>query len=201
MKKKFKLVMLSSEKADLWSYKGRRLYYNQANFNDEDSTIYYHLYITSNEKIKEDDWHINALGEIAQFIKGTTIRSDYPKIIASTDKALNLPTIPKSYIEYFIEEWNKSNKIEEIELEMEEDFDLIGNEAISLGVELKLQNNEVVPVYKLDSPIWNMNISNSNNQIMYSEKEIRKLLLKLSQDICNYGQYLTLDQWFEQNKK
>lgn len=55
MNKKCKVILLQTEDLNgLWSYKGgRRLHFNQANFNDEDETQYFHLYILSDDLIKE----------------------------------------------------------------------------------------------------------------------------------------------------
>jgi len=50
------------EKTPIWSYKRRRVYYNQANFNDEDETYYYKLILVSvdfSEEIKVGDLTID----------------------------------------------------------------------------------------------------------------------------------------------
>lgn len=57
-------VLVETKKhTNLWSYKGRRLYYDQANFNDEDETVYYQLILISldpDEKIEDSGlWYMN----------------------------------------------------------------------------------------------------------------------------------------------
>lgn len=59
-----RILLLQTDKSSLWSYKGRTLNFNQANFNDEEDTVYYDLYLLNDSTIKEGDWFI---GEILQY--------------------------------------------------------------------------------------------------------------------------------------
>lgn len=102
----------------------------------------YHLYILSDEKIKEGDWIFKAnafndgRGMIKQAEKGVTSERfsslGWLKIIATTDKSLtyylpedinkigaehNLPQPSQDFIQKFIEEYNKGNVITEITVE------------------------------------------------------------------------------------
>lgn len=62
MKMKVKVAMLPTEKeSDLWSHKGRRLYYQQANFNDKDDEIRYFVYFLSDEKVRNGDIYYSGL--------------------------------------------------------------------------------------------------------------------------------------------
>lgn len=97
-----------------------------------------HLYILSDDKSKEGDWFYNG-EEILQCSNVTDIIIDTQgqwsnietskKIIATTDKSLIkgldsfsakpvlLPQIPKSFINYFIEQHNKGNVITDVNVE------------------------------------------------------------------------------------
>jgi len=106
----------------------------------------YHLYITSDEEIKEGDWHIcNDIIKKCIFIgkaNGTTYLVDElgnqdiiiycKKIIATTDESLiyrkgfvhnsidgfqDLPQLSQQFIENWIEEYNKNNQIVDILVE------------------------------------------------------------------------------------
>jgi hypothetical protein len=126
-----------------------------------------HLYILSNDEIKEGNWVIaldtnivfkcnayEAEKPIKQF------KNLYKKIIATTDSSLEipdrngapqydpygLPQIPKSFIEYFISEYNKDNVISKVLVEVEHSsknstVNLLCNDG---NFQIKLnQNNEI----------------------------------------------------------
>lgn len=87
-----------------------------------------HLYILSDEEIKEGDWFLmnGCIERQCKFIENYLIvdttegRHHYSvckKIITSTDKSLNLPEPSTSFIQKYIEEYNKGNKIEDIMVE------------------------------------------------------------------------------------
>jgi hypothetical protein len=82
-----------------------------------------HLYITSDEEIKENDWvydtwaHMNIIWQVRPGDIGNHLLKCY-KIIASTDSSLKqLPIIPQSFIDKYISEYNKRNVITEIIVE------------------------------------------------------------------------------------
>jgi len=104
------------------------LYYMEFEFIKSANYFPQHLYILS-EDIKEnndlclclDEIRSNTLPEnknnqISPFVSWLTTNNcnGCRKIIASTDPSLKLPVIPKSFIEYFISEWNIGNKIEKV---------------------------------------------------------------------------------------
>lgn len=144
VKRKCQVILLETKKkSSIWSNKGRRLYYNQANFNDVDDEIRYHLYILSSDEIKEGDWYIDDTNTIRQSITSDkeywSVRKDYKKIIASTNTSLSgifvekeledgqnfldkikLPQPSQSFIEKYISEYNKGNIITDIMVEYEE---------------------------------------------------------------------------------
>jgi hypothetical protein len=101
-----------------------------------------HLYILSNDEIKEGDWYYNErLNQVFQAIRNSgynTVDKEF-KIIATTDSSLFdiisngepnpndttqilLPQLPQSFIEYFIIEYNKGNVITKVLVEVEDDY-------------------------------------------------------------------------------
>lgn len=88
-----------------------------------------HLYITSDEEIKEGDWCYTGKNEVQQvleisnkhghliFNKETLLFIDCEKIIASTDKSLGLPEPSQGFIEKYVSEYNKGNVIEDVLIE------------------------------------------------------------------------------------
>jgi len=83
-----------------------------------------HLYITSDEEIKERDWYWNNTRESVVQCKYSRVElsSKDVKIIATTDPSLNLPQIPQSFISLYIEEYNAGRKIEKIWVEYHHDY-------------------------------------------------------------------------------
>lgn len=102
----------------------------------------HHLYILSDEEIKEGDWYldislINSLFIIPRQALSNIKRIDKncKKIIATTDQSIGvvkytegghvinagqkilLPEIPQQFIEYYINEYNKGNELKEVEVE------------------------------------------------------------------------------------
>lgn len=86
-----------------------------------------HLYITSNQEIKKDDWYIFDVGYASGVkqadlddIENIHLEIDPKKIIATTDTSLGLPQPSQSFIEKYIEEYNKGNQIIDVMVEAEE---------------------------------------------------------------------------------
>lgn len=83
-----------------------------------------HLYITSNEEIKDGDWYIRKGGTtIAQNTveSGGAIewchKGKYRKIIATTDTSLKgVPQIPIGYINYYVKQYELGNIITKCEV-------------------------------------------------------------------------------------
>ncbi len=71
-------------------------------------------------------------------------QKNHEKVIATTDKSLGLPSIPQSFIEYYITEYNKKNLIETIEVELEAPKVLDDDIFLDCSYKLKLNNNEIV---------------------------------------------------------
>ena len=132
----------------------------------------FHLYITDDSKIKEGDYFLSLFNSYTLYnIEGGY--EEYPdtsgcnKIIATTNTLRlitkdefggidnqHLPKIPKQFIEHYISEYNKGNKIEKV---------LVRFSDVHLG-QLVLENNEI--------------IIKPAEEKMYSKEEVIKLLTK-----------------------
>src|SRR6185369_5305565 len=141
MKKKCQVVMLPTEKASIIQKWGVWLFYdiNKKLSNREPKAIFQQLYILSDEEIKEGDWildnrPIKENDEDANLITKAEYNIDvHPlvkKIIATTnselwiDPRINqihivIPSIPQSFIEEYIKEYNSGNIIKEVMVEYE----------------------------------------------------------------------------------
>ena len=165
--KRTQIVMLpTNKKAEIWSHKGRRLYYQQANFNDIDDEIRFCLHFLNDEEIKENDWfYLDDANVVAKYIS-VEPSINAKKIIATTDSSLTLgcktlrcqygsimtyahpckkecqnvdylPRPSQDFIKLFVEEYNKGNVIEWVDVEYEEVY-MNGKE--ELKVEPNLTN-------------------------------------------------------------
>lgn len=78
-----------------------------------------HLYIISDEEIKEDGWVYSIITkDVFQLINTSTTGKWLNKIILTTDPSLNLPLIPNDFIELYIESYNNGNVIEDVIVEI-----------------------------------------------------------------------------------
>lgn len=149
----------------LWQYKTTFIYKNGTkvfrtlNSSFEDYCPSFkpqHLYITSNDEIKEGDWVIFLDRKLLYQVEYTSQCADYnndndcKKIIATTNNSLRiggntgkrengisipLPQIPQQFIEYFITEYNKGNII--IKVLVEYEITPMGKVIIEYGAEEK----------------------------------------------------------------
>lgn len=144
LKKKIEVVMLPANRQDL-SYIGMyidtiNLVYNDHK-TDIDRGVPQHLYFLSDEKIEDDDWCLvkNKIISLFKYKKNTCEEVFCKKIIATTDKTLTyfvahtdcnglgcdkclehaLPQPSPQFIQKYIEEWNKGNKIQWVNVEYE----------------------------------------------------------------------------------
>lgn len=149
MKKNYKTLMIPTKSSNIVLYQiSKKLDYFETEFSLQEgkSGIPQHLYVLDTKaEIKEGDVvklgsggiHKMSNKDMLDYLESDSIATY--KIIASTDPSLKLPVIGKSYIEYFIKEWNKGNKIEEIELELR-----INNKDIVID-----SSNQIMPIIPL----------------------------------------------------
>ncbi len=131
--KTFGVVMLPTEKAENCLY----ISSNKLNYHRGHLTQDYiknilngkscHLYIISDDEIKEGDYvqwltggiyHFTKGGEISYLVKKGRI-SELKKVVATTDKFLGLPLIHDSFLPPYIKSYNDGKKITEVDLEMD----------------------------------------------------------------------------------
>jgi hypothetical protein len=160
-----------------------------------------HLYILSDEEIEEEDWCYGMDG-IFQY-KGKINLPDIElpkKIIATTDRSLkvfihttmaidmddcyeSLPQPSQSFIEKFVEEYNKGNVITEVMVEYES-IGAYANPKYDSDYQLKINSDNTI------------NISNSKES--WSREEVVELLYKHTEYMLS-GKKDTLDKWIEEN--
>lgn len=147
MYNKCKAILIASnqEQNSLYGYKDKSLLfgYNKEGYNkleaEKEFTQHYHLYIISEDEIKENEFdnllkqglYFESSNEIIKVITNQRIKTigTYKKIIATTDNELgfgdefgyfeHLPQIPQSFIEQYITEYNKGNIISDVLVEYE----------------------------------------------------------------------------------
>ena len=102
-----------------------------------------HLYIISNDEIKESDWYIDDANQVRRSITSDkeywSVRKDYKKIVATTNPELwmkeldvkesrysndeiylwDIPKISESFSQAYVKSYNEGKPITEIDLEME----------------------------------------------------------------------------------
>lgn len=136
--KKGKVVMLTTKKSNLL-FSGFGTLFKTPPMKPKTSDMYKHLYITSEEEIKEGDIIIAYYGNetdwdsrVWQRINNTYYTLDrklcswdkecttFVKVIATTDISLNLPTIKQSFIDKYIAQYNDGNVIEDVLIEMKQ---------------------------------------------------------------------------------
>lgn len=196
MKKKCKVVMLpTNEKAGLGSIYKRikddeigkidefdtigKLFINK-NPNVQKSNSNFeaqHLYILSDEEIKEGDFGYNIISKtIDKFTKSLLRNKEYyKKIIVATDKSLlkpysqqnlndfaSLPQPTTEFIQQYVDAYNSGNPIEEVEVEYEQkDFVWVDNKNLApYYLKLNSQNQVeiTIPISDVDINILGMNI-------------------------------------------
>lgn len=135
MNETFKMVMLPTgdkSKIGFLSQKGKE--WNDLRFFEIESpnildSENQHLYVISDDEVVEDDFGISPLNEVVKIGKNFT-KSLYRKIIATTDKTLNLPMISDSILEAFVKAHNEGK---EIEVEYNKLFPMIQNDNLKIS--------------------------------------------------------------------
>lgn len=222
--KRAKMVLLPTEKkTGIFCDNNDKLYFSLVN-KIRDYAQGKHLYIISDDEIKEGDWCIY-LGLSMTYFKVIDIDGDRlyynsreyfnknicKKIIATTDTSLGLPQPSQQFIEKYIEEYNKGNIITDVLVEYEEytcprckgertEIVAILGERPCLkckgdGI---LSKNIKLKINPKDNTITIKKIKDS-----YSKIEVIELFKKHNIDICkkyhiSYIQEFT-DKWIEEN--
>lgn len=169
------------------------------NGNLSDTTISHyicqHLYILSDEEIKEGNYFINFDG-VWQY-NLVKPNGNAKKIIASTDPSLinitretylnrsikveELPQIPQSYLPIYAKAYNEGKQINEVELEVESDKIVYGGGLLP-GNEIGVKGNQAYESYKIKTNPNNevIIVDNKNDiKIIISEEELREKYIEL----------------------
>ena len=195
MRKPSQVVMLSTnEKASLKLGQNGLLVNNTFGYDSHFTNQ--HLYILSDEEIKEGDWCYGMDG-IFQY-KGKINLPDIElpkKIIATTNKSIFLPDrfpsfiyLPQpsqSFIEKFVEEYNKGNVITEVMVEYES-IGAYANPKYDSDYQLKINSDNTI------------NISMPKDS--WSREEVRQKLNDYRLYAKNSNLRIVLfDRWIEEN--
>ena len=132
-----------------------------------------HIYITSDEEIKDGDYYYdNIVLQVRQW-KSFMIynKLQHKKIIATTDASLGLPQPSQQFIEKYIEEYNKGNVITDVLVEYE----------------YLLDDRTVLPYWKLKMNTKNNTITITIKKLKetYSKDEVYQILEKYTSFIWN----------------
>jgi hypothetical protein len=164
MKKIFNVVMLPTEKvSSIFDKKGKLEY----NLNPPLHGIrdlgwkYQHLYITSDDKLKEGDWYYDTNHNVIGIYDSSAQKG--LKIVATTDKSLSkgirsvvkiqLPQIPESFISVYIKSYNDGKAITKVDLDMQEEWDFdkpLGNSQFATKFTIKTNPDNTVIVHSKD---------------------------------------------------
>lgn len=183
-----------------------------------------HLYILSDEEIKEGDWYINTWEDGQPMLCKVNSKEEAndcnrlnhccKKIIATTDKSLvhlnccvskeglikanegcrernrcSLPQPSQSFIEKFVEEYNKGNVITEVMVEYETITKRYGSCSIGEGVTMNVEQLKV----SKDNTITIRKVKDS-----WSREEVIALITKFNWD-ADATNDIWKDKWIEEN--
>ena len=132
MKKTVKVVMLPTEKASNIALGLNNILISTiltSNIqNRNDDFINQHLYLISDDEIKEGDWFIGQISnQVYQARSNNKANWKGKKIIATTDNSINvnypIAEIPESFIQAYIKAYNEGSPITEVTVEYEETTD------------------------------------------------------------------------------
>ena len=155
------VVMLATEKSlkigDL-GLSANNILWNIKESNFKEADVLYeclpqHLYLLSNEQIKDDDWCIFMYDLVPKYgiCKGRNIqdKSLAKKIIATTDTSLELPQPSKSFIQAYIKAYNENKPITKVLVEMERMYLRAGQNSHLDSYELKINSSNEITIKKV----------------------------------------------------
>jgi hypothetical protein len=193
---KSKLVLSFKEKSFNQLTEPKLILIEEANYQLSNIQSH-HLYILSDDKINGGDWVYNSISkEIYQFIENHV--SYESKIIATTDSSLGaepnelypewnrlrLPQPSQSFIEKYLESYNKGNIITDVLVEYENPYvKLVGNKIGSnIGYFTLTEENK-----------WKLKVNPKDNTITikqvkdnWSREQVVSSVLKMQHDFTKY---------------
>jgi len=239
--KRAKVVMLATEKAEDCLYTSsnklsyHKGYLTQDYLKNSLNGKSYHLYLISDDEIKEGDWvydssslpqdapikRIRIIDNTHYTLYDDTSRNlkhHYKKIIATTDKSLeimmsnpaawdagiktmSLPQPSQSFIEKYVEEYNKGNVITDVLVE----YDPIRVE-VKTGAFKTSINRPTIWETEMKTVGYNIKTREDNTVIihqakMYTREEVHNLMMQAwiwgqSKPDCHYT---VREKWIEEN--
>jgi len=213
MKKLHPIVMLPTEKSNLIACDDGTLFYYHKEQTGGGIAQCQHLYILSDEEIKEGDWCIRDGWDLFQADKwiinalktGDLRKHQIKKVIATTDKSLTkehddtvpfpktrptgIKLIPKSFLPIFVKAYNEGNPITEVELECK----YYTNGKISI----------LDRILQLKTTESNEVIIHLPKEKMYSREVLksmfRKIFIEGGKCARNFEYDFDIDKWIEEN--
>lgn len=167
-----------------------------------------HLYIVSDDKIEKNDWYIGDFKEIKQATNFTIpyIKNcdNFKKIIATTDQSLLVPAytisnIPlpqpsQQFIEKYIEEYNKNQKI--IDVLVEYEVGKCNCKNISIFEDCINEFNNCIKT-KINSKDNTITIRRTKDS--WHREEVEKLIMKYALDEHGIVISPNLKNWIKNN--
>ena len=147
-----------------------------------DNHIFKHLYILSKDKLKKGDLVMQLdQKRIFEYVHGDN--ELWFKIIASTDKSLNLDNIPEWFIKKFVDSYNDKNIIENVSVEFDEWFDKqVGDRMVVNKNLFGLSENQLITIksfnHRNDINVIEFEEDNADNMgihISHTDVSINKL--------------------------
>lgn len=171
--------------------------------NVKSSDTYQHLYITTDEEIKEGDWMLNIIEDTIYQKNIYPHHNMWRKIVATTDKSLVIckehddsvpyPKMRNVYLpqpsQAFIKKYCEVGGIDEVLVEYENIYDYELKPTLPTGVKPKVDSNNTITIHPIKDS-W------SNNEL----KEELELLIELNEDDFDRGSGKhILRQWIKEN--
>ena len=179
-----------------------------------------HLYVLSDDEIKEGDWYHNSIDNSIKQASNWIYVSNCKKIIATTNDKISInlgkeyhespirggqmytrlcpyPQIQQSFIEYYIEQYNKGNIITEVDVEMKYlGKSIIGVTPAGVPTYINEGYSTTEPYVYLDNTINVFSIKTSWNR-----EEVINLIKDFAGDKFEFTGKLeeVVDKWIEQN--
>lgn len=206
IKRKSKVIMLPTEKANMAIFKEKALISNRTEYKVSDNWKPQHLYILSDDEILENDYIYHILdGRIILCGKeefNTLQQSSnpdnygYKKIIATTDTSLNLSQPSKEFITKYIEEYKKGAVIEFIDV-LYEDYECKNGHYMGFQTVCSYPhcNERNYPKLKVDKQNC---ITITRSKDSYATNELYSIMQQYH-DYCVWKEYITPQKFIEQN--
>ncbi len=199
--KKFKIIMLSSEKANniILSPLNKLAIREDSKSYEVYGFKIQNLYIVSDEKVKEGDYcksnpfpicgNTGILHCSGSGVKQANI-DNCKKIIATTDKTLGLPIIPDQFLTDYIKSYNEGKQITEVELEMIELKSTHGS------TRLELENNLIL-IDKIKTRPDNTVIIILEDKKLYNKEQLKEFAWKAYKYAEGLeAKYYDFEEWF-----